>query len=207
MFNRKTVFLGIFFVAGLIFSISGGDEFLPFLVPVLLAHCDTEGGPVISAAKKALETGNVDIVLVWIRQEDEAEIKNAFEKTIAIRKLSYQAQEFADRYFFETLVRIHRAGEGESYTGIKLEGSEVEPGIAAADLALETGSVKKLERELTIQVSNELKSRFQKAMELKKHRNDSVESGRHYVAAYVSFIHFVEKLHLLLSESDHHNGH
>jgi len=47
-----------------------------------VAHCDTMNGPVVKAAQKALETGNVDLVL-------------------------------------ETLVRIHRAGEGAPYTGLK----------------------------------------------------------------------------------------
>ncbi len=75
------------------------------------AHCDTMDGPVIAAAKQALETGNVNLILGWVQERDESEIKKAFEKTLAIRKLSPEAKEFADMYFFETLVRIHRAGE------------------------------------------------------------------------------------------------
>src|SRR3990172_3399701 len=104
----------------------------------VLAHCDTMDGPVVKAAQRALATGNVSLVLIWVQKKDEAEIKEAFNKTLAIRKLSPAAKELADTYFFETLVRIHRAGEEAPYTGLKPAGYKPEPGIAAADKALET---------------------------------------------------------------------
>ena len=74
------------------------------------AHCDGLDGPVVKAAQKALQTGDVNQVLFWVRPQDEDEIKKAFDETLSVRKLNPQAQAFADRYFFETLVRIHRAG-------------------------------------------------------------------------------------------------
>lgn len=40
-------------------------------------------------------------VLIWVQKKDEAEIKMAFEKTMAMRRLSPEAREFADMYFFE----------------------------------------------------------------------------------------------------------
>ena len=86
---------------------------------VLFGHCDTMNGPVIKAAEKALETGNVNLVLIWVQKKDEATIKEAFQKTLAVRKLNAEAKKLADMYFFETLVRIHRAGEGVAYTGLK----------------------------------------------------------------------------------------
>lgn len=73
------------------------------------AHCDGLDGPVVKAAQRALQTGDVNPVLIWVKPQDEAEIKKTFEETLAVRKLAPQAQAFADRYFFETLVRIHRA--------------------------------------------------------------------------------------------------
>jgi len=81
------------------------------------AHCDTLDGPVVGAARRALDTGNVDLVLVWVQKDDEAEVLGHFQKTLAVRKLSPQARDLADMYFFETLVRLHRAGEGAGYTG------------------------------------------------------------------------------------------
>lgn len=88
------------------------------MVPFVFAHCDSEDGTVIKDAKQALETGNVAIALKWVTKEAEPEIKKAFEETLSIRKINSKDREFADRYFFETLVRIHRAGEGTPYTGI-----------------------------------------------------------------------------------------
>ena len=83
------------------------------------AHCDGLDGPVVTAARKALESGNVNLVLIWVQKNDEAEIASAFQKTLSVRKLNAQVKDLADTYFFETLVRVHRAGEGEPYTGLK----------------------------------------------------------------------------------------
>ena len=92
-----------------------------------LAHCDGMDGPVVRAAQKALEAGDVNLVLIWVQKKDEQTIKDAFQKTLEVRKLDPKARELADMYFFETLVRIHRAGEGESYTGIKPAGQDLGP--------------------------------------------------------------------------------
>lgn len=56
--------------------------------------------------------GNVNLVLIWVQKTDEDEVKKAFQKTLAVRKLNPQAKELADTYFFETLIRIHRAENG-----------------------------------------------------------------------------------------------
>ena len=105
-----------------------------FLAPqTAKAHCDGLDGPVVKAAQKALAEGNVNLVLIWVQQNDEAEIKHAFEKTLAVRKLNAEAKELADLYFFETLVRIHRAGEGAPYTGLKPAGRDLGPAIPASD--------------------------------------------------------------------------
>src|SRR5512144_1990000 len=109
------------------------------LIPgIAVAHCDTMEGPVVTTAKVALEKGDVTPVLKWVRKDDEKEIKDQFHKTLAARKQGKESKELADKYFFETLVRIHRAGEGAPYTGLK--SGAVEPIIQAADKALETGS-------------------------------------------------------------------
>lgn len=79
------------------------------------AHCDGLDGPVVTAARKALETGNLRLALVWVRERDEPEITAAFEKTMKVRGLGGDARSLADTYFFETLVRVHRAGEGAAY--------------------------------------------------------------------------------------------
>src|SRR5574341_1508897 len=121
---------------------------LLFLPSTIFAHCDGLDGPVVKAAQRALESGNVNHVLIWVRKNDEGEIKQAFQKTLAVRKSSPQAKDLADTYFFETLVRIHRAGEGAPYTGLKPAGQDLGPAIPAADQALTSGSPEALIRRI-----------------------------------------------------------
>jgi len=192
--NFKIAYKLVSFAIGfLILSLVTGV--CPLFVSLVFAHCDTLDGPVVNAARKALETGNVDFVLIWVQKKDETEIKKIFEKTVAVRKVSREAKDMADMYFFETLVRIHRTGEGASYTGLKPSGA-VEPAIAAADLAVENESVDNLAKEVSEAVSGGIHKRFNNVIEKKKHINESVEAGREYVESYVEFIHYVEKLHL-----------
>ena len=206
--NRKHLVLRVAVAACVCLLVAlGGGKMLPCLVPVLLAHCDTMSGPVIKDAQLALETANVNVVLKWVVPEDEAEIREAFAKTLGVRKLSEQARELSDMYLFETLVRVHRAAEGAPYTGIKPAGSEVEPGIEAADRAVESGSVDGLAEEVSGQVAEEISHRFREVMEKKAHMGESVEAGREYVHAYVSFIHYIEGLHLAITgESGESHG-
>jgi hypothetical protein len=140
---------------------------------------------VVAAAKEALAKGDITPVLKWIKPENEAEVREVFKKALAVRGKGPEAQELADMYFFETLVRIHRAGEGAPYTGLKAE--EIEPPVAAADKALETGSVEDLVKMVTAKVVHGIRDRFQETLERKKHANDSVAAGREFVEAYVPF--------------------
>ena len=161
---------------------------------MLFGHCDTMNGPVVIAAEKALETGNVNLVLIWVQKNDEAVIKDAFTKTLNVRKLSPEAKKLADMYFFETLVRIHRAGEGVAYTGLKSAETEVEPGIEAADKALEKGSAEELLKHLNETIHQGIHGQFIDAMAKKNFKKDDIATGREYVKAYVEFIHYVERL-------------
>lgn len=169
------------------------------------AHCDTLGGPVISEAKAALEKGDVTPVLKWIKEEHEAEIKAAFAKAVAVRAKGADARELADQYFLETLVRLHRAGEGAPYTGIKDE--PVEPIVAMSDGALAAGSPDELIKALTGHISAAVREKFQRALEAGKEKDKSVEAGRRFVEAYVTYTHYVEGLHAaLLSAGGHEHS-
>ena len=107
-------------------------------------------------------------------------------------------------YFFETLVRIHREVEGAAYTGLKPAGT-LEPPIAAADRALDSGAVDGLVKAVTDHIAAGLRERFDHTMETKKHADESIEAGREYVAAYVEFIRYVERLHVdAISKVGHH---
>lgn len=167
-----------------------------FMIPstILLAHCDTMNGPVVLAARKALETGNVSLVLIWVQKGDEKTIMDAFAKTRSVRKLSPEARDFADVYFFETVVRVHRAGEGVPYTGLKPPESQIDPGIHAADEALETKSDELLLHHLAKAVHDGIHHQFTTVVSKMSFMQDNVEAGREYVKAYVEFIHYTERL-------------
>ena len=169
------------------------------------AHCDTLDGPVVQTARIALEKGDVTPLLKWVQADDEKEIRVAFQKTLAVRAKGAEAKELADMYFFETLVRIHRAGEGAPYTGLK-PGEAVDPAVALADKALESGSVDKLVDVLTKAMANGIRERFRHASETQKHADDSVAAGREFVEAYVIFTHYVEGLHAIIKGSGGHHG-
>lgn len=167
------------------------------------AHCDSMDGPVVTAAREALRTGEVAMVLAWVRPEDEAEIRAAFDRTRRVRVESDAARELADRWFFETLVRVHRAGEGAPYTGLKPAGYEPPAGIAAADRALEAGSIDAVADEVAGELVAALQARYRRVAALRDHDPADVEAGRRYVRAYVEYIHFVESLHGLLNHEGH----
>jgi hypothetical protein len=170
------------------------------------AHCDTLEGPVVETAKKALASGDVTPLLKWVAADDEQMIHTAFQKTLDVRKLGDQAQDLADMYFFETLVRIHRAGEGAPYTGLK-PGAAVDPAVALADKALESGSVDKLVNILSDATAKGIRERFHRALKAKKHADESITAGREFVESYVIFTHYVEGLHSMIKGASEHHEH
>jgi hypothetical protein len=160
------------------------------------AHCDGLDGPVVTAARHALETRDVAPALAWVHAGDEAEVRREFDQAIAVRKLGPQARALADRHFFETVVRVHRAGEGAPYRGLKPAGRDLGPAIPAADRALETRDVEPLVRLVSAAVARGIRERFDLACAARSYRVADVDAGRAYVAKYVPFLHYVERLYV-----------
>ena len=178
-------------ISGVIFLMGMAIAFVPISAS---AHCDTMDGPVVKDAQAALEKGDVMPVLKWVMPEYAQEIRTSFDKTVKVRLLNTEAKNLADMYFFETLVRLHRTGEGVAYTGLKPAGTPLEPGVAAADQALTSGQVDLLIKHLNTELNLGIKQRFDRVNELKQHANDNLEAGHLYVAAYIEYVHFIERL-------------
>ncbi|HTL57611.1 MAG TPA: DUF6448 family protein [Candidatus Limnocylindrales bacterium] len=174
------------------------------VAPRAFGHCDTMDGPVVLAAKAALEHKDVTLVLKWVKKDDEAQINAAFARTLAVRTKGPEARELADQFFFETLVRIHRAGEGAPFTGLKPAGTELSPAIEEADKALAGESVDKVVKLLTDEAAAGIRRRFADAREKQAHAGHNVEVGRVFVAAYVEYIHYIEGLHQAAQAADPH---
>jgi uncharacterized protein DUF6448 len=166
-------------------------------------HCDTLDGPVVTLAKRALEAGDVNLVLPWVPKADEPEIRRAFSHAVSVRKLGPEARQLADTFFFETLVRVHRASEGAPYTGLKPAGLDLGPAIPAADKALNTGSTQALEKLLGDVLHKGLRDHFDAARRRMNSDPGDVEAGREYVQAYVAYVHYVEALYAAATTTAH----
>ncbi len=176
---------------------------LVFLAKTAFAHCDTTSGPVISEAKVALEKNDVTPILKWVKKDNEAEIKAAFMKAVAVRAKGPEAKELADQYFLETLVRLHRTGEGAPYSGIKDE--QVEPIVAMAEKALTDGSADEMIKKISSHMAAAINEKFTKVIEAKKDKDKSIDAGREFVEAYVIYMHYIEGIHnAIMSAGAHH---
>jgi hypothetical protein len=177
------------FASGLLFGAHGAQ-----------AHCDALGGPVANAALKALEDGNVNPVLAYAPAAAEPEIRAAFDKSRKVRTLGPDAQAFADQSFMETVIRLHRAGEGAPYTGLRPAGLDYGPVIPAAENAIETGDLTRLKTVLNEEIEDALNERLAHVRELQEAPLEpktaaEVPHARARVNAELGFITFAEKVH------------
>jgi hypothetical protein len=176
-------------------------SFLFLSTNVSFAHCDTMDGPLIADARKAMAQNNVNYALKWVSASNEAEISDAFNLAMKVKGLSPEAKELSEKYFFDTLVRIHRAGEGVPFTGVKPSGTPIDEKVLAADKSIETGNLAPLKGMISKDDMPELTERFEKVMSLKNFDVNNVKAGREYIEAYVQFFKFAE------GEEAHNEGH
>jgi hypothetical protein len=162
---------------------------------VAFGHCDSLDGPVVQAARTALDTGDVARVLIWVQERDTQELTEAFRRTLEVRALASSAKSLADYYFFETVVRLHRQGEGAPYTGLRPAGTELGPAIKAADDSIETGSSEDVVALLTDAIRTGVREHFQDASSRQAFDRRDVAGGRRYVASYVEYVHYVERIY------------
>lgn len=173
----------------------------------LSAHCDSYDGPVIKDAEKALETNNVNLVLKWVTKEQEKEITTLFQKTYDLRNGDKGVYEILEKHFFETLVRLHRETEGAPYTGLKPAGTTKQI-IQMTDKALKENNVEDFLVKLNNHIDKIIRKKYEKVSELNKVKDNSVEEGREFVAAYVDYTHTVEAIHDIIEHGgDSHAGH
>ncbi len=151
------------------------------------AHCDTMDGPTASDGKKALRTGNINYAYKWIPMSFEHELLEVFELSRKVRDFGPDAQQLAERFFLENLIRIHRAGEGAPFEGLKPSGVPIDEKVAAADKSIEIGNLSPLERLISHEELHALEEKFQRVIALKDYDINDIAAARNYVEAYVSF--------------------
>jgi hypothetical protein len=184
------------------------------------AHCDAVDGPVATAAVKALDARNVNLILPFAPAQAEPELSAAFEQALTVRAAGSDAKALADRYFMETAVRLHRAGEGAPYTGLKPAGTDFGPAIPAAEKALEMGKGDDLTALMMEQVADGIAERYREAMVHSAATKEpasaaDVPAARERVSAELAFIGYVEGIYLAAkggmhveaaTTPDHHQG-
>ncbi|MEV3937493.1 DUF6448 family protein [Glycomyces sp. NPDC049804] len=166
-------------------------------------HCDSIDGPVATAAQRALEASNVDLVLPFVPEPAEPEVRAAFHKARLARKSGSDAREVADRYFLETVVRLHREGEGAPYTGLKPAGLDIGPAIPLAEKAVESESIAELYSFLSAELRTQLDARLALVRELRAEVAASVPDARAYVSAMLDFEVFAHRLHKAMLSTHH----
>ena len=167
------------------------------------AHCDSYDGPVIKDALKALKQNKVELVLKWVEPKYEKEITAKFNQTLKLTGNNKEVNKILETHFLETLVRLHREGEGEPYTGLKPAGS-VTPIIQLADESILKSSADDLLIKLKAHIESDLRTKYLLVEKLNKTKDNSLEEGRAYVAAYVAYTHTLESLEIVLNG---HQGH
>lgn len=170
-------------------------------------HCDSLDGPVVNAARTALDLGDVELVLPFVPAEAEAEVRSSYDSVKGVRKLAPEARDLADRLFFETVVRLHRAGEGAPYTGLKPAGLSFGPVIPLAESAIETGSAEPVSRFLTRELEEELERRLNEVSHLKTQQDRSLHDKRRYVEAMLGFQVFSHHLFQAIHAHALHHEH
>lgn len=169
-------------------------------------HCDSMDGPVVTAARQALEAGDVDLVLPFVHADGEKEVRDTFDRVVRARTLGPEARDTADLLFFETVVRIHRAGEGAPYTGLKPAGLSVGPVIPLAEQAVGADSPDALADYLGGVLREELEHRLDHVHDLARSRDRSVEDAREYVEAMLGFEVYSHHLYEAMRSTDHHEA-
>lgn len=170
-------------------------------------HCDSLDGPVVRAATAALETRQVELVLPYVPAEGEAEVRQAFAQTLEVEPLAPEAKRLADEWFFENVVRIHRAAEGAPYTGLKPAGLGHGPIVPVAERAIETGSPDELVTLLTGMVEIAIRERFTHVMHEKEHVNGDLAANRAYVEAMLGLQVWSHSIYEALHTAPHEHGH
>lgn len=171
-------------------------------------HCDSLDGPVVTAARDALTAAEVDVILPYVPADGEDEIRDAFARVLPLHTADGPGADVARQWFYETVVRVHRAGEHAPYTGLKPAGLDVGPVIPLAEKAIESGDVEDVYRLLAADLHTELAHRLDRVTRLAAGKGDSVAAGRAYVQVMLGFQVYANQVYRALHADPHgEHGH
>jgi len=155
---------------------------------------DAGNGPILKAAKIALETGNPNYILIWIPEESENTYKNLLEKTCCERSVRKNTGDCAIGWYFETVNRFHYAGRCPHYVNMKsdgLYGSQIIPDVEGA---IESGNFEKIIARIPDSHVADARERFHRVRNKRNYDINNIAAGRAYVSAFITFIEYVQNL-------------
>jgi hypothetical protein len=170
-------------------------------------HCDTLDGPVVAAAREAFAADDVDRVLPYVPVDGEDEVRVAFDLARQARVAGGAAREVADLYFFDTVVRVHRRGEGAAHTGLKPAGLDVGPVIPLAEEAASCGDPAPLLAVLAGELEQQAVRRVDHVQTLAAHADEGVPAARAATSARLGLLVWSHRLYTAMRAGAHDNGH
>jgi hypothetical protein len=114
-----------------------------------------------------------------------------------------EAIDIADLSFYGTVVRLHREGEGASYTGLKPAGLNWSPVLPKVEKAMEKGYPNELVEFLSGAVEEQVNDRLKRFMETKNYDDNDVAAAREHVEAMLDLELYSHNLYMNIK---HENG-
>jgi hypothetical protein len=105
------------------------------------------------------------------------------------------------------VVRLHRAGEGAPFTGLKPAGLDVGPIIPIAEKAIESENAAALEAALVAAVREQVAERFHHLGHLRAGAKRGVDGARSYVQAMLGLQVWAHGLYQATRATGHVPGH
>ncbi len=145
----------------------------------------------MSAAKRALDTGNAQYILIWIPEESENTLKNLLEKVCCEHNIQKDVHDHIVDWYFKTVNRLHSVYCGPRNLNLSTKAPEEKKIIFLVEKACESGNFKEITTVIQDTPDGEMRQRFNDLMKKRNYHVENIASGRLYVSAFTDFIAFV----------------
>jgi hypothetical protein len=160
----------------------------------MISYNNEQNGPVMSAAKKALETGKAHHILIWIPEASENTLKNLLEKACCERRIQMDGHNHIIDWYFATVRRFHFVCYGPRNLNISIKRPEEKTIISLVEKACESGNFEEIATVIPDTPAGEPRQRFNDVMTKRNYGVENIAAGRVYVSASTDFIAFVNRL-------------
>jgi hypothetical protein len=148
----------------------------------------------MSAAMRALETGEAHYILIWIPEASENTLKNLLEKAYYERYTQKNARTHIVDWYFTTVNNYHSGYYGPRNLDISTKTPEEKMIISLVERAFESGNFEEIGTIIPDTPTGEMRQRFDDVMKMRDYHVENIAAGRVYVSAFTDFIEFVNNL-------------